>query len=150
MSLEQLINNDIKVAMRAKEKGRLRTLRAIKAQILLAKTADGATGELGEAAEIKMLSKMVKQRKDSLEIYQKQGRAELAEKEAEEVSFIEAYLPKQLSKEELEAVLQKIITDTGASSMRDMGKVMGIASKQLAGKAGGKTISGIVRQLLNK
>lgn len=150
MSLEQLINNDIKVAMRAKEKGRLRTLRAIKAQILLAKTAEGGADKLGEAAEIKMLSKMVKQRKDSLEIYQKQGRTELAEKEAEEVSFIEAYLPKQLSKEELEVILQKIITDVGASSMRDMGKVMGIASKQLAGKADGKTISGIVRQLLNK
>lgn len=150
MSLEQLINNDIKVAMRAKDKAKLRALRAIKSQILLAKTADGASGELGEAAEIKMLSKMIKQRKDSLEIYEKQGRTELMEKEAEEVKFIQAYLPKQLSREELESVLHKIIADTGASSMRDMGKVMGIASKQLAGKADGKTISGIVRQLLNK
>lgn len=150
MSLEQLINNDIKVAMRAKDKARLRTLRAIKSQILLAKTAEGASEEMDEAAEIKMLSKMVKQRKDSLEIYRKQGRDELAAKEEEEVAVIEDYLPKQLSKEELTATLQKIIDDTGASSMRDMGKVMGFASKQLAGKADGKAISGVVRQLLNK
>ena len=150
MSLEQLINNDIKAAMRAKDKARLRALRAVKSQILLAKTAEGASGELGEAAEIKMLSKMIKQRKDSLEIYRKQGREDLASKEEEEANFLIEYLPKQLTKEELEEKLQQIITDTGASSMRDMGKVMGIASKQLAGKADGKTISGIVKQLLNK
>ncbi len=150
MSLEQLINNDIKTAMRAKDKGRLRTLRAIKSQILLAKTAEGASEEMGADAEIKMLSKMVKQRKDSLEIYRKQGRDELAAKEEEEVAVIEGYLPKQLSEEELTSALQKIIDDTGASSMRDMGKVMGIASKQFAGKADGKTISTKVKQLLNK
>lgn len=150
MSLEQLINSDIKTAMLAKDKASLRTLRAIKSQIILAKTAEGASGEMGKATEIKMLSKMVKQRKDSLEIYHTQGRDELAAKEEEEIGVIENYLPKQLSTEELTTVLQKIIADTGASSMRDMGKVMGMASKQFAGKADGKTISTIVKQLLSK
>ncbi|MGB0929563.1 MAG: GatB/YqeY domain-containing protein [Chitinophagales bacterium] len=150
MSLEQLINSDIKTAMLAKDKASLRTLRAIKSQIILAKTAEGASGEMEKATEIKMLSKMVKQRKDSLEIYRTQGRDELAAKEEEEIGVIENYLPKQLSTEELTTVLQKIIADTGASSMRDMGKVMGMASKQFAGKADGKTISTIVKQLLSK
>ncbi|MEZ4886935.1 MAG: GatB/YqeY domain-containing protein [Chitinophagales bacterium] len=149
MSLEQLINNDIKTAMRAKDQGRLRALRAIKSEILLAKTAEGASDVLGEAAEIKILSKMVKQRRDSLEIYKTQGREELALKEHEEINTIEDYLPKQLSQEEIKTAIQKIIEDTGASSMRDMGKVMGIANKNLAGKADGKTISSIVKQLLN-
>jgi len=149
MSLEQLINSDIKTAMRAKNKGKLRSLRAIKAQILLAKTAEGGSDVMDKATEIKMLSKMIKQRKDSLEIYQQQGRADLAEEEAEEVKYIVEYLPKQLSREELTAAIQKIVADTGASSMRDMGKVMGMASKQFAGKADGKTISGIVKKLLS-
>lgn len=150
MSLEQLINSDIKKAMLAKDKAQLRTLRAIKSQIILAKTAEGASEEMGKATEIKMLSKMVKQRKDSLEIYRTQGREELAAKEEEEIAVIENYLPKQLSTEELTTALQKIIDDTGASSMRDMGKIMGMASKQFAGKADGKAISTIVKQLLNK
>lgn len=148
MSLEQLINSDIKTAMRAKDKGKLRALRAVKSQILLAKTAEGGSDTMDKATEIKMLSKMIKQRKDSLEIYTQQGRTDLAAKEEEEIKHIIEYLPKQLSTEELTAALQKIIADTGASSMRDMGKVMGMASKQFAGKADGKTISGIVKKLL--
>ncbi|MFK7904047.1 MAG: GatB/YqeY domain-containing protein [Chitinophagales bacterium] len=148
MSLEQLISSDIKTAMRAKDKGRLRALRAVKSQILLAKTAEGGSDTMDKATEIKMLSKMIKQRKDSLEIYNQQGRADLAEKEEEEIKHIIEYLPKQLSTEDLTAAIQKIIADTGASSMRDMGKVMGMASKQFAGKADGKTISGIVKKLL--
>ncbi|MGB1240876.1 MAG: GatB/YqeY domain-containing protein [Chitinophagales bacterium] len=148
MSLEQLINNDIKTAMRAKDKGRLRALRAVKSQLLLAKTAEGGSDTMDKATEIKMLSKMIKQRKDSLEIYNQQDRADLAEKEEEEIKHIIEYLPKQLSTEDLTVAIQKIIADTGASSMRDMGKVMGMASKQFAGKADGKTISGIVKKLL--
>ncbi len=148
MSLEQLINSDIKTAMRAKDKGKLRALRAVKAQILLAKTAEGGSDTMDKATEIKMLSKMIKQRKDSLEIYNQQGRTDLAAEEEEEIKHIIEYLPKQLSTEELTAAIQKIIADTGASSMRDMGKVMGMASKQFAGKADGKTISGIVKKLL--
>ena len=147
MSLEAKIATDLKTAMRAKDKAALRSIRAIKAQILLAKT-DGSGKDLDEASEIKMLQKMVKQRKDSLGIFEKQDRAELAQKEREEIEVIERYLPKQMDEAELTTYLQEVIAKTGASSMRDMGKVMGMASKQLGGKADGKTISNIVKKLL--
>jgi uncharacterized protein YqeY len=150
MSLEQKIMADLKTAMLAKDEKSLRSLRAIKAAILLAKTSEGAGGEIKEEEEIKLLQKMIKQRKDSLEIYKTQQRPDLAQKEEEEISVIEKFLPKQISGDELKTILQKIITDTGASSPADIGKVMGIASKQLAGKADGKTISTTVKELLAK
>ncbi|MDP4263632.1 MAG: GatB/YqeY domain-containing protein [Bacteroidota bacterium] len=150
MSLEQKIMGELKTAMLAKDEKSLRSLRAVKAAILLAKTSEGAGGELKEEDEIKLLQKLVKQRKDSLEIYQQQKRADLAQKEQEEIEIIERFLPKQLSPEELKALLSKIIADTGASSPADMGKVMGAATKQLAGKADGKTISSLVKELLSK
>jgi uncharacterized protein YqeY len=150
MSLEQKVMADLKTAMLGKDEKSLRSLRAIKAAILLAKTSEGAGGEIKEEEEIKLLQKMIKQRKDSLEIYKTQHREDLAQKEEEEISVIEKFLPKQISGEELKIILQKIITDTGASSPADMGKVMGIASKQLAGKADGKTISTTVKELLAK
>jgi uncharacterized protein YqeY len=141
---------ELKTAMLAKDEKTTRSLRAIKAAIILAKTAEGAGGELKEEDEVKMLQKMVKQRKDSLEIYQQQNRADLAQKEQEEIEVIEKFLPKQLSAEELKVEISKIIQQTGASSPADMGKVMGVATKQLAGKADGKTISSVVKELLNK
>ncbi|MEL7021020.1 MAG: GatB/YqeY domain-containing protein [Bacteroidota bacterium] len=147
MSLEAKIAQDLKVAMKAKDEAAKRSLRAIKSAILLFKT-DGNNAELDEAAEIKMLQKLVKQRRDSLDIYEKQGRADLAQPEREEIAVIEKYLPKQLSDEELTAVVKEIIETTGASSMKDMGKVMGMASKQLAGKADGRAISTKVKALL--
>lgn len=150
MSLEQTINNDIKAAMLAKEEATLRSLRAVKAAILLAKTSEGAKDALTEDDEIKLLQKLVKQRKDSFEIFEKQNRPELAAKEQEEIDVIEKYLPAQLSANELKEVISGIIEQTGASSPADMGKVMGIASKQLAGKADGKTISAVVKELLAK
>ena len=148
MNLEQKIMADLKAAMLAKDEAALRSLRAIKAAILLAKTAEGAGGELKEEEETRLLQKMVKQRKDSLEIFQQQNRPELARKEEEEIAVIEKFLPKQLSAEEIKAALTKIIAETGASSPADMGKVMGVATKQLAGKADGKTISALVKELL--
>jgi len=150
MALEQNVNEQLKQAMLAKDEKRLRGLRAIKAAIIIAKTAEGAGGQVSADEEIKMLQRLVKQRKDSLEIYQQQNRADLAQKEQEEIEVIEAFLPKQLSEEELKEVLTKIIADTGASSPADMGKVMGAATKQLAGKADGKTISAMVKALLAK
>ena len=150
MNLEQKIMADLKAAMLAKDEAALRSLRAIKAAILLAKTAEGTGGELKEEEETKLLQKMVKQRKDSLEIFQQQNRPELARKEEEEIAVIEKFLPKQLSAEEIKAALTKIIAETGASSPADMGKVMGAATKQLAGKADGKTISALVKELLAK
>ncbi|MEO8403907.1 MAG: GatB/YqeY domain-containing protein [Chitinophagaceae bacterium] len=150
MSLEQKIMADLKTAMLAKDEKGLRSLRAVKAAILLAKTSEGASGELKEEDEIKILQKLVKQRKDSLEIFQQQNRTDLAQKEQEEIEIIEKFLPKQLSADELKGIIAKIIADTGASSPADMGKVMGAASKQLAGKADGKTISAVVKELLNK
>src|SRR5438477_9687310 len=150
MSLEQKIMADLKIAMLAKSEKDLRGLRAIKAAILLAKTSEGARGELKEDDEIKLLQKLVKQRKDSLEIYQQQNRTDLAQKEQEEIEVIEKFLPKQLSAEELQTEIKKIIAETGAASSADMGKVMGIATKKLAGKADGKTISIAVRELLSK
>jgi len=150
MSLEQTINNDIKTAMLAKNEVSLRSLRAVKAAILLAKTAEGAKENLSEDEEIKLLQKLVKQRRDSFEIFEKQNRPELAAKEKEEIYVIEKYLPAQLSVDELKQIISKVISETGATSPADMGKVMGVASKQLAGKADGKTISGIVKELLAK
>ncbi len=148
MALEQLIMAEMKDAMKAKNEALLRALRAIKAEIIKAKTEPGAGGEIDEATEQKFLQKMMKQRRDSLEIFEKQGRADLAEKEKAEMAVIERFLPKQMSSEEIKDAVAKIIAETGASSAADMGKVMGIASKQLAGKADGKIISGIVKELL--
>ncbi len=148
MSLEARITTDLKNAMKAKDQKALRGIRAIKAAILLAKT-DGTGKGLSEEGEIKLLQKLVKQRKDSLEIYEKQGREDLAVTEREEIETIEKYLPEQMGEEELSTIIKTIVEQVGASSMRDMGKVMGMASKQLAGKADGKTISGIVKKLLS-
>ena len=144
---------ELKTAMLAKDEKALRSLRAIKAAILLAKTSEGAPasrGELKEEDEIKLLQKLVKQRKDSLEIYQQQNRADLAQKEQEEIAVIEKFLPQQLSADELRAEVSAIINEVGASSPADMGKVMGPATKRLAGKADGKTISALVKELLSK
>lgn len=141
---------DLKAAMLAKDEAALRSLRAIKAAILLAKTAEGSNGEISEDDEIRLLQKMVKQRKDSLEIFTQQNRPELAKKEEEEIAVIEKFLPRQMSADEIKAELEKIIAATGAASPADMGKVMGVASKQLAGKADGKTISALVKELLAK
>jgi uncharacterized protein YqeY len=150
MSLEQNVMADLKTAMRAKDEKSLRSLRAIKSAIILAKTAEGFSGEIKESEEIKLLQKLVKQRKDSLEIYEKQNRTDLAQKEKEEIEVIEKYLPKQMDESELRTVIQKIVDETGASSPADMGKVMGAANKQLAGKADGKTIASIVKEFLTK
>ena len=150
MSLEQKIMTDLKTAMLAKDEKGLRSLRAIKAAILLARTSEGSNGELKEEDETKLLQKLVKQRKDSLEIYQQQNRADLAQKEKEEIEVIEKFLPKQLSAEELKLEITTIITEVGASTPADMGKVMGAATKKLAGKADGKTISALVKELLAK
>lgn len=150
MSLEQKITAELKTAMLAKDEKALRSLRAIKAAILLAKTSEGAGGEIKEEDEIKMLQKLVKQRKDSLEIYEQQKREDLAQKEREEIEVIEKFLPKQLSADELKVILQKIVAETGASSPADIGKVMGAATKQLAGKADGKMIASLAKELLAK
>jgi uncharacterized protein len=148
MSLEKNVNDQLKTAMLAKDEKSLRALRAIKAAILLAKTSEGAGGELKPEDEIKMLQKLVKQRKDSEEIFRQQNRPELAQKEAEEIEVIEKFLPRQMDVEELKAELRRIISEVGAVSPADMGKVMGAATKQLAGKADGKTISSTVKELL--
>lgn len=149
MSLEQQIMTEMKEAMKSKNEGVLRGLRAIKAEIIKAKTEPGAAGEIDEATEQKFLQKMMKQRRDSLDIFEKQGREDLAAKEREEMAVIGKFLPKQLDEAELKEIIKGIIADTGASSPADMGKVMGVASKQLAGKADGKVISGIVKELLS-
>lgn len=148
MSLETQIMAEMKDAMKSKDEAALRGLRAIKAEIIKAKTEPGANGQISEEGELKLLQKLVKQRKDSLEIYTQQNRNDLAQKEQEEINIIEKFLPKQLSEAELEEMLKVIIATTGASSAADMGKVMGIATKQLAGKADGKTISATVKKLL--
>ena len=150
MGLEQKIMAELKTAMLAKDEVGLRSLQAIKAALLLVKTSEGGGGELKEEDEIKLLQKLVKQRKDSLEIFQQQNRPDLAQKEQEEIAVIEKFLPKQLSAEELKEALTKIIAETGASSPADLGKVMGIATKQFAGKADGKTVSSLVKELLTK
>lgn len=148
MSLEEKINTDLKAAMMAKDQAVMRSLRGIKAAILNAKTEKGATGELTAEKEIQLLTKMVKQRKESIEIFEQQGRADLAITEKEEVAVIEKYLPAQLSESELREAIAKIISETGATSAKEMGKVMGAASKQLAGKADNKMVSQIVKELL--
>jgi len=148
MGLEEKINTDLKAAMKSKDKVALRGIRAIKSAILLAKT-DGSGKELDDAAGIKIIQKLIKQRQDSLDIYDKQGREDLAVVEREEIEILQRYLPEQMSAEELEVVLKDIITQTGAASMKDMGKVMGLASAKLAGKADGKTISSTVKKLLS-
>ena len=150
MSLEQQIMGEMKDAMKSKNEGVLRSLRAIKAEIIKAKTEPGAGGEIDEATEQKFLQKMMKQRRDSLEIFEKQGREDLAVKEREEMEVIERFLPKQLSEAEIREAIKGIITQTGAASLADMGKVMGAASKQLSRLADGKTISTIVKDLLSK
>lgn len=150
MGLEQKVMAELKTAMLAKDEGALRGLRAIKAAIILAKTSEGAGGELKEEDETKLLQKLVKQRKDSLTIFQEQKREDLAKKEQEEISIIEKFLPKQLDEAALKAVLVRIIAETGASSPADIGKVMGAATKQLAGQADGKAISAAAKELLSK
>ena len=148
MNLEQKIMGELKTAMLAKDEKALRSLRAVKAAILLAKTSEGANGELKEEDEIKLLQKLVKQRKDSLEIFTQQNREDLAQKEKEEIEVIEKFLPKQMSADELKTELKQIIAEVGASTPADMGKVMGAASKKFAGKADGKTISAMVKEIL--
>lgn len=138
----------MKEAMKAKEEATLRALRAIKAEIIKAKTEPGANGELTDEAAAKMLQRMLKQRKDSLEIFQQQNREDLAKKEAEEIAVIEKFMPAQMSDAALQEALKKIVEQVGAASPADMGKVMGVATKQLAGQADGKAISAAVKQLL--
>lgn len=150
MELFDQISEDIKKAMLAKEKVKLEALRGIKKEFLEAKTAKGADGNLSEETAIKILQKMVKQRKDSAQIFTEQHRPELAEIELAEITVIEAYLPKQLSDEELTTIIKQIIANTGAKDGKDMGKVMGVASKQLAGKVEGRLISDKVKTLLNQ
>ena len=148
MSLFDTISNDIKSAMLAKDKVRLEALRGIKKEFIEAKTAKGSDGELHDDAALKILAKMVKQRKESAEIYAGQNREDLAQNELAEAAIIEEYLPKQLSDAELEAELRQIIAEVGASSPQEMGKVMGVASKRLAGRAEGRAISAKVKELL--
>ena len=148
MNLEAQINNDIKEAMKAKDRIRLEALRGVKKEVIEAKTSKGAAEELSDADIMKIVQKMVKQRKDAAELFKSQNREDLAEKELAEVEAIAGYLPKQLTKEELEPIVKEIIEKVGATSMKEMGKVMGVASKELAGKADGKDISAVVKHLL--
>ena len=150
MNLEQRIMPELKAAMLAKDEKTMRSLRAIKAAIIVAKTAEGAGGDLKEEDETKLLQKLVKQRRDSLDIFRQQKREDLALKEQEEIEVIERFLPKQLSADELREEIRQVISETGATSPADMGKVMGAANKKLAGKADGKTISAVVKELLSK
>lgn len=148
MNLETKVMAEMKEAMKAKDEATLRGLRAIKAEIIKAKTEPGANGQISEDGELKLLQKLVKQRKDSLEIYNQQNRADLAQKEQEEIAIIEKFLPAQMSEQELEAAVKEIIAQVGAKSAAEMGKVMGVATKQLAGKADGKAISTATKKLL--
>lgn len=148
MTLNDKITAALKDAMKAKDQVTLRALRAIKSAILLEKTKAGGGDELDEATEIKLLQKMTKQRKDSIAIFDEQGRNDLSEKEVEELKVIETFLPKQLSEEELTTALKEIVIETGATSMKDMGKIMGLANQKFAGKADGKAISTVVKKLL--
>ena len=149
MELEKLINENIKQAMLAKDKGKLEALRAIKAALLLEKTGkDVTSGEIPDEVELKMLQKLVKQRRESADVFKTQNRPDLAETELFQASIIEKYLPEQMSEEELKGIIQQIITKTGAQSIKDMGKVMGMASKELAGKADNKTVAEIIKQIL--
>ncbi len=148
MSLEKAINEDIKSAMLAKDKKKLEALRAVKAAILLTKTDKSFTGEIAPETEMKILQRLVKQRKESADLYKAQQRNDLFEEEMFQVSVIEKYLPAQMSEDEIRTIIKSIISDTGASTVKDMGKVMGIASKNLAGKADNKVIAAIVKELL--
>ena len=148
MTLEETINNDLKAAMLAKDEAAVRSLRAIKAAIIVAKTEKGAGGVLAADKELGLLQKLVKQRKESIEIFEKENRADLAQKEKEEVAVIEKYLPAMMSEEEVRAGVQKIIVETGATSQKEMGKVMGAASKAFAGKADNKLVAEIIKSLL--
>lgn len=149
MALEQDVMAQMKTAMLSKNEAALRALRAIKSAILLAKTADGKKDDLTTDDEMKLLQKLAKQRKDSLEMFEAQAREDLAVKEREELAIIETFLPKALTPDELKAALQKIIAEVGASGPGDLGKVMGVASKALAGKADGKAISAMVKEILS-
>ena len=149
MSLEQTINDNLKKAMLAKDEKGLRALRAIKAALLLAKTAEGGAAGMTPEAEIKMLQKLVKQRKDSIAIFEQQNRTDLAKTEQEEVEVIEQYLPKQMDAESLRQVITGIIAEAGVTNLSGLGQVMGIATKQLAGQADGKAISAMVKELLS-
>lgn len=148
MSLQEIIDQDIKSAMRNKDSARLRGLRAIKAALLVAKTEKGASENVSEETEHKVLQKLVRQRKESADIYQAQNRPDLYQIEHEELQVIEAYLPKQMDREAISAHIKNVIALTGAVNIKDMGKVMGIVNKELAGKADGKTISEVVKELL--
>ena len=150
MSLEAKVMEGMKDAMKTKNEALLRALRAIKAEIIKAKTEPGANGAVTEEGELKLLQRMAKQRKDSLEVFTTQGRADLAQKEQEELDIIEQFLPKQLGADELKVILDKIIAEVGAAGPQDMGKVMGVATKQLAGQADGKVVSALVKELLAK
>lgn len=150
MSLEEKVMAQMKDAMKAKDEALLRGLRAIKAEIIKAKTDPGANGQISEEGEMKLLQKLVKSRKDSLEIYTQQNRPDLAVKESDEIAVIEKFLPQQLSEAELKEAVTKIIAEVGAAGPQDLGKVMGVASKQLAGKADGKAVAAMVKELLTK
>ena len=148
MSLEEKVMSLMKDAMKSKDEATLRGLRAIKAEIIKAKTEPGANGAISEDAEMKLLQKLVKQRKDSLAIFQEQNRADLAQKEAEEIAVIEKFLPAQMSEDQVKAAIDLIIKEVGAAGPQDLGKVMGVASKQLAGKADGKLIATVAKSAL--
>lgn len=150
MSLEEKVMAQMKDAMKAKDEALLRGLRAIKAEIIKAKTDPGANGQISEDGEMKLLQKLVKSRKDSLEIYTQQNRPDLAVKESDEIAVIEKFLPQQLSEAELKEAVGRIIAEVGAAGPQDLGKVMGVASKQLAGKADGKAVAAVVKELLTK
>lgn len=150
MSLELIINDDIKAAMLAKDREKLEALRAVKAALLLIKTGkDTATAEVPEEVELQTLQRLIKQRKEAAEVYKAQGRNDLYDVEIFQVSIIEKYLPAQLTEDEIKNIIKQIISETGASGVRDMGKVMGLASKQLTGKADNKIVAAIVKELLN-
>jgi uncharacterized protein len=150
MELEKLINDEIKTTMLARDSKKLDALRAIKAALLLEKTKEGTTGEIPDTIEIKLLQKLVKQRRESAEIYKQANREDLAENDLFEASIIETFLPKQLSEDKVKEIILRIIKETAASSMKDMGKVMGLASGELSGQADNKLISAIVKELLSK
>ena len=150
MTLEEKVMAEMKEAMKSKNEANLRSLRAIKAEIIKAKTEPGSGGIVSAEGELKLLQKLVKQRKDSLDIFKQQNRTDLAQKEEEEIAVIEKFLPKQLGEAEIREKVKAVIAETGASGPQDMGKVMGQVTKQLAGQADGKVISGIVKELLAK
>jgi len=148
MSLETQVMSFMKDAMKNKDEALLRGLRAIKAEIIKAQTEPGANGEISEDGEMKLLQKLVKQRKDSLAIYEQQNRSDLAAKESEEIAIIEKFLPAQMSEEDVKAAVQAIVTELGAAGPQDLGKVMGVATKKLAGQADGKVISAMAKAIL--